>query len=189
MATTSSNPLSISVSVSQRPSSRMPGVSIKSAPLPSTISSRWVVVWRPRASLSRTSPVRWVARPTSALTSVDLPTPDIPIKASVFPGGSQGPSPSSPNPAMALVSTTGTPGKFCANGAVTAVGSSLRSILLTIRIGWARLCAATARKRRMRGSLMRRRSRALLPSPKALTIPTTSTLAAMTWGSGRFPEA
>ena len=69
------------------PSERMPGVSMSSAPAGSRTSSRWVVVWRPRESSSRTAPVRWRSWPSSALTSVDLPTPDEPRTTAVRPGG------------------------------------------------------------------------------------------------------
>ena len=64
----------------------MPGVSTSSAPPGSSNSSRWVVVWRPRESASRTSAVAWRSSPRSALTSVDLPTPDEPRIAAVVPG-------------------------------------------------------------------------------------------------------
>ncbi len=57
---------------------------VDSQPPPgSDTSSRAVVVCRPRWSLSRTSPISWVARPTSAFTSRDFPTPDAPISATV----------------------------------------------------------------------------------------------------------
>ena len=55
-----------------------PGVSTSSDPPGSSNSSRWVVVWRPRESDSRTSAVFWRSSPSRALTSVDLPTPDEP---------------------------------------------------------------------------------------------------------------
>ena len=46
-------------------------------------SSRAVVVWRPRWSPSRTAPVSCTSAPTSWFTSVDLPTPDAPMSATV----------------------------------------------------------------------------------------------------------
>ena len=46
-------------------------------------SSRAVVVWRPRWSFSRTSPIACTAAPTSPFTSLDLPTPDAPMSATV----------------------------------------------------------------------------------------------------------
>ena len=49
----------------------------------SRISSRRVVVWRPRWSSSRTSCVASSSSPTSALTIVDLPTPDEPSRTAV----------------------------------------------------------------------------------------------------------
>ena len=53
----------------------MPGVSISAPPSGSGISSRCVVVWRPRLSSSRTSAVRSRSSPSMQFTMVDLPTP------------------------------------------------------------------------------------------------------------------
>ena len=86
MSTTSSKAASTPSSAPSTSSARMPGVSTSSAPPGSSNSSRWVVVWRPRESESRTSPVAWRSSPSSALTSVDLPTPDEPRIAAVVPG-------------------------------------------------------------------------------------------------------
>ena len=55
MSTTSSNAASTPSSAPRTSSARMPGVSTSSAPPGSSNSSRWVVVWRPRESESRTS--------------------------------------------------------------------------------------------------------------------------------------
>ena len=71
-------------------SARMPGVSMRKAPPGSSNSSRWVVVWRPRESSSRTAAVAWRCSPRSALTSVDLPTPDEPSTTAVWPGAEVG---------------------------------------------------------------------------------------------------
>ena len=53
----SSNAVSTPSSAPATSSERMPGVSMSRAPPGSANSSRWVVVWRPRESSSRTSPV------------------------------------------------------------------------------------------------------------------------------------
>ena len=74
----SANASSMPSAAPATPSDRIPGVSMRSAPPGSRTSSRWVVVWRPRESSSRTAPVRSRSVPSSALTSVDLPTPDEP---------------------------------------------------------------------------------------------------------------
>ena len=67
----------------------MPGVSISSAPLGSVSRSRVTVVWRPRPPLcSLTSPIAWRSKPSSALTSVDLPAPDGPSRTLVVCGSS-----------------------------------------------------------------------------------------------------
>ena len=66
------------------PSSRMPGVSITAAPSGSISSSLWVVVWRPLSSFLR-PPVSCLSSPSSRLMRVDLPTPEEPTKATVFP--------------------------------------------------------------------------------------------------------
>ena len=68
----------------------MPGVSIRQAPVGSGISARWVVVWRPRASDSRTSPVFIRSMPSSVLVRVDLPAPELPTSTAVRPGLSHG---------------------------------------------------------------------------------------------------
>ncbi|MNL80444.1 hypothetical protein D3C87_2073020 [compost metagenome] len=64
----------------------MPGVSTIIPPPGSMISWRWLVVWRPWSSDSR---IAWVAIRSSfrkALTRVDLPTPEEPIRTQVSPG-------------------------------------------------------------------------------------------------------
>src|SRR3546814_9061017 len=68
----------------------MPGVSIRQAPEGIGISARWVVVWRQRASLSRTSPVFIRSLPSRVLVSVDLPAPDEPTRTMMRRGCSQG---------------------------------------------------------------------------------------------------
>ena len=64
-------------------------MSIRNAPLGSVSSSRVTVVWRPRPSEARTSPVFWRSSPSSALTSVDLPVPEAPSRTAVVPGDEQ----------------------------------------------------------------------------------------------------
>ena len=67
-----------------------PGVSISSAPLGSVSRSRVTVVWRPRPPLcSLTAPIAWRSKPSSALTSVDLPAPDGPSSTLVVCGSSR----------------------------------------------------------------------------------------------------
>ena len=57
-----------------------------SQPSPGSASScAATVVWRPRWSPVRTAVVAWTCEPSSALTSVDLPTPLVPRNASVRP--------------------------------------------------------------------------------------------------------
>ena len=75
----------------------MPGVSISAPPPGSGMSSRCVVVCRPRLSDSRTSAVRRRSSPSRQFTSDDLPTPDDPSSATVRPSarnGRSGPIPS-----------------------------------------------------------------------------------------------
>ena len=71
---------------SQRPATRMPGVSIRRAPAGRVSSSRVTVVWRPRRSEARTSPVFWRSSPSRVLTSVDLPEPEAPSSTVFAPG-------------------------------------------------------------------------------------------------------
>ena len=59
-------------------------------------SSRWVVVWRPRESGPAHRAVAWRSSPSSALTSVDFPTPDDPRIAAVVPGAEVSPQVVSP---------------------------------------------------------------------------------------------
>ena len=66
--------------------SRMPGVSIRQPPCGSGVSTREVVVWRPRESLPRTALVFIFSRPSSVLVSVDLPAPELPTSTTVRPG-------------------------------------------------------------------------------------------------------
>ena len=73
------------------------------------ISSRDTVVWRPRPSLTRTSLVAWRSVPRSALTRVDLPDPDGPIKTAVRLSRMSSASGAIPSPVSALVTTTSTP--------------------------------------------------------------------------------
>ena len=73
-------------SVSQSCSSRMPGVSMISPPRARATSWRCTLVWRPRASHSRTSPVGSRSSPMRRLTIDDLPAPDGPRRATVRPG-------------------------------------------------------------------------------------------------------
>ena len=59
LAASASTSAKLSPVPSHRPATRMPGVSISSAPPGSVSSSRVTVVWRPRPSLARTAPVSW----------------------------------------------------------------------------------------------------------------------------------
>ena len=74
---------------------------MSSAPPGSSNSSRWVVVWRPRESSSRTAAVAWRSSPRSALTSVDLPTPDEPRTPPSCPGRRWARRSSRPSPVSA----------------------------------------------------------------------------------------
>ena len=65
--------------------SRMPGVSTSQPPEGSRWSVRPVVVCRPLASSSRMPRVAICSAPVSVLISVDLPTPDDPTSATVWP--------------------------------------------------------------------------------------------------------
>ena len=105
----------------------MPGVSIRQAPPGSGSSARWVVVWRPRASLSRTSAVFMRSRPSSVLVSVDLPAPDEPTSTAVVPGASQGASAATLPACLALTGTMATPVL-----ATSASAASASSALATV---------------------------------------------------------
>ena len=72
---TSAKARSMPLPDSHRLSARTPGVSISQPSPGSGTSSAATVVWRPRWSPSRTAEVAWRSLPSSALTSVDLPTP------------------------------------------------------------------------------------------------------------------
>ena len=89
-AISSTSPNVCSRSASQSCSSRIPGVSRMTPPAASRISSRCVVVCRPRWSSSRTSFVASSSSPASAFTIVDLPTPDEPSRTAVRFGSSHG---------------------------------------------------------------------------------------------------
>ena len=128
------------------PSERMPGVSMRSAPPGSRTSSRWVVVWRPRESSSRTAPVRWRSLPSSALTSVDLPTPEEPSTTAVRPGGRWSSArAATPSPVSAEIVRTSTPGATASAATRSPSGSSATSALLSTITGVAPPVHATAR--------------------------------------------
>ena len=81
-------------------SSRMPGVSMSSAPPGSSTRCRAVVVWRPLPSTSLISAVFSRSWPSSRLTSVDLPTPDDPMSATVWAGERYASSALRPSPLL-----------------------------------------------------------------------------------------
>ena len=72
--------------------SRMPGVSTSQPPAGRRCSARPEVVWRPLSSSSRMPCVAIRSEPVSVLTSVDLPTPDEPTSATVWPRAHHGAS-------------------------------------------------------------------------------------------------
>ena len=128
------------------PSDRMPGVSMSSAPPGRRTSSRWVVVWRPRESSSRTAAVRCRSLPTSALTSVDLPTPDEPSTTAVRPGARcASRSASTPAPVSADTARTSTPGAIASAATRSPSASSATSALLSTMTGVEPPLHATAR--------------------------------------------
>src|SRR5690606_37509613 len=99
LSATSSSPVGFS--------SRMPGVSIRQAPDGSAINARWVVVWRPRSSPSRTAPVFILSMPSRVLVSVDLPAPEEPTSTAVRPGRSHCASAATLARSLALTASTG----------------------------------------------------------------------------------
>ena len=107
-------------------SSRMPGVSITSAPVGVCTSSRRVVVWRPLLSFSRTSAVGIASGSrTSELIRLDFPTPEEPMNANVRPGCAYvAASAFSPFRVAVLVIKTGTPG--------TSTSISLRTVSASV---------------------------------------------------------
>src|ERR1019366_6164045 len=108
----------------------MPGVSIRAPPAGSSMSSRWLVVWRPRLSDSRTSAVRRRSSPIRRFTSDDLPTPDDPTSASVRPTARYGRSGSMPSGLRVCTATTGAAPARAAASAIRAATSPHRSLLI-----------------------------------------------------------
>ena len=116
----------------------MPGVSIRQAPAGNGMRARNVVVWRPRESLSRTSPVFMRSSPRSVLVSVDLPAPDDPTSTTVWPGSSHGASCATLSGSLALTVNTGTPCAVRSASTSTASAAySVRSALVSTTTGCA----------------------------------------------------
>ena len=135
---TSSSPVSLS--------SRIPGVSIRHAPWGRVIRVRWVVVWRPRESRSRTAPVRILLRPIRVLVRVDLPAPEEPTSTTVRPLPSQGARAATLSGSLALTLTTGTPpASMSLRRARSAPASSQRSSLVSTSTGSAPLARTSTR--------------------------------------------
>ncbi len=130
----------------------MPGVSSTTPPSGSGTSSRCEVVCRPRPS-SRTSFVASTSSPTSALTSVDLPTPEDPRSAAVRPWGMYERTVSTPSPCGALTAWTGTPNAIDSTSSTYASTSSQRSAFVSRTTGCAPLSHASVRNRSIRRML------------------------------------
>src|SRR5260221_57506 len=88
---------------------RMPGVSMTAPPPGNGMRARYVVVCRPRPSTPRIDWVPMTVAPARALTSVDLPAPEVPSNPSVRPAATNGRSGSNPVPRAALTGYTVTP--------------------------------------------------------------------------------
>ena len=155
----------------------MPGVSTSNPPPGRRTSSRLTVVWRPLASPERTSPVSRTSSPTRALTSVDLPAPDSPSRATVRPRPNIASTSSRPSrrsgPPMPTI-RTGTAGATARTTAATssATPSATPSALVSTTATSAPLSQATTRKRSRRPG-----GRGL---SRPCTISTRSTLATST---------
>ncbi len=162
---------------------RMPGVSSRTPPPGSGTSSRVTVVWRPLPSPTRTSRVACRCSPSRALMSVDLPTPDGPIRATVFPSPAYARTTSMPIPAVALVTRTSTPSATSRTSAAhdSASAASARSALVRTTTGTAPLSHASASSRSMR--------RRFGSGSTGWTTNTVSTLAAITCGVEVSSEA
>ncbi len=167
-------------STSHRLMLRTPGVSSSTPPPGTGISDRNVVVWRPRWSLSRTSPVTATSLPTIAFTRVDFPTPDGPSSTAVRPGRSAAVISSIPAPVLALTTITSTRPMRSRTASPSPSASSVASDLFRTTTGRAPLSHATTSSRSMRFGLGSR--------SRPTTMNATSTLAATTCGRGIGPE-
>ena len=139
-------------SASHNDTARRPGVSTSTPPPGSRTSSRAVVVWRPRWSPSRTGPVSCTSAPTSRLTSVDLPTPDAPINASVRLSLASARISSMPSPVRELLTITSTPitEALIASIVVSVVTSSTMSPFVSTTTGVAPLSNVSTSSRSSR---------------------------------------
>ena len=137
---------------------------------------RATVVWRPRSSLARTALVAMYSAPSSALTSVDLPTPLSPSSRAVIPGAMSARISSTPWSSLEAIARQGTLGASwasCARASSTCRGST-QSALVSTKTGRAPQPQAAVIWR-----AARRMSR---PSPVRLwQRKTRSALAASTW--------
>ena len=115
--------------------------------------------------------------------SVDLPTPDGPIRATVFPSPAYARTTSMPIPAVALVTRTSTPSATSRTSAAhdSASAASARSALVRTTTGTAPLSHASASSRSMR--------RRFGSGSTGWTTNTVSTLAAITCGVEVSSEA
>ena len=84
--------------LSHRANSRMPGVSISTAPQGSRTACRCTVVCRPWASFTRISPVFITVSFVSALIRLDFPTPEDPAAPPTVPAEAALPVPPAPWP-------------------------------------------------------------------------------------------
>ena len=103
----------------------MPGVSIRQPPDGSGSRVRKVVVWRPRASFSRTALVFIFSTPSSVLVRVDLPAPDEPTSTAVRPGPSHGSSAATLARSLAFTATATMP---CAASSASAASEASASL-------------------------------------------------------------
>ncbi len=123
---------------------RIPGVSSTRPPSSSRISSREVVVCRPRPS-ARTSETVCRARPSRPLTRLDLPTPDDPRSAAVWPGPIRARTWATPSPVWLETGTTGVCGAAASISRTSSGASCTRSVLVRITTGRAPDSHAAAR--------------------------------------------
>src|SRR5438093_1939604 len=170
-------------SASHRASSRIPGVSRTRPPSGRRWSCRRVVVCRPCPSSSRISRVAATSAPASRFSSVDLPTPDEPTKATVRPGPIRALTSSTPRPSTELTTMTAAPAATRVTSARAAPTSTSvwRSALVSSTTGSAPLSQAIA--------TYRSRRRRLSSAFSDATTKTMSRLAPTTCASVRRPGA
>ena len=102
-------------------------------------------MWRPRASSSRIALTVATSSPAMTLRSVDLPTPDEPMNATVRPGSISDRTAPTPRPSTAEAVMIRTPTAIRSTSAMLSAASSARSAFERTMTGSAPLSQATAR--------------------------------------------